>query len=406
MVSRRVMIGGGIGAAVVAGLGYRVWDRGVLAGPGGPAYAPWDEWQGSIVDGLRRPLHAAILAANPHDTQPWLFELGDETITVYADRIRNLGAFDPFRREMQLGLGAAIENLVRAANVYGYTAFVRPVAGRLAPSPPDVPTVVAHISMDPAAPGRDLLFEAIPNRHTNRGPYRDTLVAPHALASLASLADSDQVRIAFLTDAGARGEMAALIVAATEKIVADPDMSQASARWIRTGRREVEAHRDGITIDAAGLSPATAMFGKLMPDMGAATQDSYWLDNTKTTQVHAPVLGAILVKDRLDGAGAIAAGRAWQRLHLAATTMGLAAQPLNQPVECIDRATELGRADSFQAALVKLAKAPGWQPTFTFRLGYAEKPAPPSPRRPLDDAIKSSGYALMLRGAASQRASA
>ncbi len=70
MVSRRMMIAGGAGAAVVAGLGYRVWDRGVFAGPGGPAYAPWADWRGSVIDGIARPLHAAILAANPHDTQP------------------------------------------------------------------------------------------------------------------------------------------------------------------------------------------------------------------------------------------------------------------------------------------------------------------------------------------------
>jgi hypothetical protein len=36
-------------------------------------------------------------------------------------------------------------------------------------------------------------------------------------------------------------------------------------------------------------------------------------------------------------AQSIAAGRAWQRLHLAATAEGIAAQPLNQPVEMIRR---------------------------------------------------------------------
>lgn len=391
MVSRRALIAGGVGAAALAGLGYRIVDRGVFAGPGGPAYAPWDDWRGSALEGIKRPLHAAILAANPHDTQPWLFEVGDETITVYADRGRNLGAFDPFRREMQLGLGCAIENLCHAANVYGYTAFVRPVPGRLTLSPPDVPVAVAHISMDPAAAERDLLFEAIPDRHTHRGVYLDKPVEARALNLLA--ASDEDVCIAFLTDAKARADMGALIVAATERIIADPEMSAASAHWIRTGRREIAEHRDGVTVDAAGLSPATAMFAKLMPDMGAATQDQYWLDNTKATQVHAPVLGAILVKDRLDMAGALAAGRAWQRLHLTATRLGLVCQPLNQPVECVDRDAQLGRSDSTRKALTKLLRNEDMEPTFVFRLGYAEKPAPPSPRRPLDDVIKRSGYA-------------
>ena len=402
MFSRRTVIAGGAGAALVTGLGYRIWDRGVLSAPQGVAYEPWAEWRGGIVDGLARPLHAAILAANPHDTQPWLFEVRNESITVHADRARNLGTFDPFRREMHLGLGAAIENLVRAAGVDGYTAYVRPVTGRLKNSPGPQPIVAAHITMDPGAPGRDPLYEAIADRHTNRGPYLDNPVATSALHGLANIVASDVVRIAFIVDPKARSDMGSLIVDATQRIIDDPQMSADSAHWLRTGRREVEANRDGITIDAAGLSPLVTMFGKLMPDQSAHSADLYWIANTRDVQVHAPVLGVLLVKDRLDMAEAIDAGRAWQRLHLAATAMGIAAQPLNQPVECIDRNEMLGRPDSFQQALVNLAKAPGWQPTFVFRLGYAQKPALPSPRRPLADVLREFGIgmrSLVLRQA-------
>ena len=393
MVSRRTMLAGGAGAVLIAGAGFRIWDRGVFSGPQGTAYAPWGEWRGSVVDGLKQPVRAAILAANPHDTQPWLFELRDEAITVYADRARNLGAFDPFRREMHLGLGAAIENLVRAAGVDGYTAYVRPVGGHLKNSPGPEPVVVAHITMDPGAPARDPLFEAIPGRHTNRGVYLENPVAANVLRGLADLVSSNDVRVAFITDPKARGDMGSLIIEATQRIIDDPDMSLASAHWMRTGRREVEAHPDGITIDAAGVSPLVTLFGKIMPDQTPHSTDQYWIANTRDTQVHAPVLGVLLVKDRLDMAQSIDAGRAWQRLHLAATALGIAAQPLNQPVECVDRNEMLGRPDAFQNALVKFADAQGWQPTFTFRLGYAEKPALPSPRRPLNDVLKSSGLA-------------
>jgi nitroreductase len=393
MVSRRMMIAGGIGAAVVAGAGYRIWDRGVFAGVQGAAYDPWATWQGSIVDGIARPLHAAILAANPHDTQPWLFEIANDTITVYADRIRNLGSFDPFRREMHLGLGCAIENLVRAAGVYGYAPYVRPLPGKLTNTPPDTPVPVAHILMDPGAPSRDALFEQIPNRHTNRGVYIERPIPPDGLHGLAQMVNDADVRLVLIADTGARNDLASLIVEATQRIIADPQMSADSAHWIRTGRRDIEQHRDGVTVDAAGLSPATVMFAKLIPDQSPATQDQYWLANTRDIQVHAPVLGMILVKGRLDRVQSLNAGRAWQRFHLAATAAGFAAQPLNQPVECVDRNLQLGRADTYQNDLVKLANAPGWQPTFVFRLGFAQNPAPLSPRRPLSDVMKGSGYA-------------
>jgi hypothetical protein len=63
--------------------------------------------------------------------------------------------------------------------------------------------------------------------------------------------------------------------------------------------------------------------------------------------------------------------------------MGLAAQPLNQPLECADRNEELGRRDEFAPELAKFADVSGWEPTFLFRLGWPENWAPPSPRRPL-----------------------
>jgi nitroreductase len=67
-------------------------------------------------------LRAAILTSNRHDTQPWLFKVTEDAITLFADRGRNLGTFDPFRREMHLGLGAALENLVLAARASGLAA--------------------------------------------------------------------------------------------------------------------------------------------------------------------------------------------------------------------------------------------------------------------------------------------
>jgi len=390
-VDRRLLLGGGAGALVLGALGYRAWDRGVFEAAQGPAFEPWDGWRGQADEGPKQPLHAAILAANPHDTQPWLFEAHGASITVLADRARNLGSFDPFRREMHLGVGCAVENLMRAAAVYGFSMNVVVNGGRLTPSPPDKPVTAAHLWLDAGVASSDPLFQAIPRRHTNRGPYLDKPVAAADLKALQSEVDSEEVRVVFLTDAKARADMASLIVEATAHIIADPEMSQDSAYWLRTGRREVEAHRDGIAIDNAGLPGWMAAGAKILPDVGAHAADGQWLKMTREVQTHAPVLGVILVRDRLEMATAIAAGRAWQRLHLAATTMGLAAQPLNQPVEMMDRNQERGRNDTFGPALQSLAKVKVWEPTFTFRLGYAERPALPSPRRVLSDVLVDRG---------------
>ena len=392
VVSRRAAIaGGGVFALTAAALGYRAWDRGVGSAGEGPAFLPWRNWEGAPADGPLRPLRAAILAASPHDSQPWAFAVRADEMEVYADRARNLGAFDPFRREMHLGLGAAIENLSLAARAFGSNAVVTPTEGRLAPNPGEAPFLAARIALAPAPSARGALIEAIPKRHTSRGPYRsDQAVASRDLGRFAALAASADTRVVFVADPAARRDLGAIIVAATERIVGDEEMSADSARWIRGGAREIEAHRDGVTLDAAGLSPSMTTLAKLMPDMGAATNDRYWLAMTRDTQIPtAPTLGLLFVRDRLEMAQAIAAGRAWQRLHLAITAAGYAAQPLNQPVERADRDEALGRGGDSARALAKFADEPGWEATFVFRLGVAEREAPPSPRRPLEAALRS-----------------
>lgn len=401
MTTRRAAIAGGAGAAILAALGYRAWDRGVFSAGSGPAYVPWTEWQGAASEGPRRPLHAAILAANPHDTQPWLFAVDGDTITVFADRARNLGSFDPYRREMHLGLGCAIENVVLAAFAQGRATKVNAAIGRLTLSPSNTQIEAARISIgkqgtticdvEPICSLPRLLYNAIPNRHTNRGAYRpDRAIQPDLLAQLSDGFSMGSARIALITDAGARRELGDIVVEATQCIIADKEMSDDSAHWFRTGAGEIAAHRDGVTMDTAGLSPLTLFAAKLLPDMSAKTADEGWLAMTRDTQIPtAPVLGLIFVNDRLDMAQAIAAGRAWQRFHLGATTHGLAAQPMNQPVEIVDRDAMLGRANPYARALAKLSHVANAEATFVFRLGYAERPALPSPRRPLSDVLKA-----------------
>ncbi len=132
---RRGAIGGETLLVVAAGgLGYRAYDEGVLQTGEGGAYDAWRQW-----DQQRGPIalvSAAILAANPHNTQAWAFHVSPQRIELFADRARNIGAVDPFRREMYVGLGCAIENMLLAADANGYQATVRllPEPGQPSPS--------------------------------------------------------------------------------------------------------------------------------------------------------------------------------------------------------------------------------------------------------------------------------
>lgn len=67
-------------------------------------------------------MRAAILAASPHNTQPWLFKVTGSSIELHLDTRRNVGALDPYLREEHLGMGCALENLMVAAPANGYAA--------------------------------------------------------------------------------------------------------------------------------------------------------------------------------------------------------------------------------------------------------------------------------------------
>ena len=133
-----------------------------------------------VLRGCCSPSSAVVLAANPHDTQPWLFRISGDAIEVLADLSRNLGAMDAFVREMHLGLGCAIENMLVAAGPNGYDAEVAAVEGSLANfTERRSPVAAASVRLKKRAPSApDGFYSAIALRHTNRYAYERSKAVP------------------------------------------------------------------------------------------------------------------------------------------------------------------------------------------------------------------------------------
>ncbi len=381
MNRRRILKIAGATIIVAGGaLAWRAFDQGVFSAGGGAAYEPWTNWQAD--DSLRplRLVRAAILAANPHNTQPWRFRVTDSSIDVFADSTRNIGAIDPYLREMTMGIGCAIENLSIAAASEGYATQIK-----LLPDPGD-PTHAAQVALATGSRLASPLYDAIPRRHTNRGPYETgRSVSTDLLEGLATLgADLPGSKVIWFTTPETKRRIGESIVAAAEAIVADHQQSADSGRWFRTSWQQLQSLRDGITLDAQSLPPLINAAAKILPPLSQESADQAWLQATRERHVAtAAAFGLIAVPNARDNAMRIDGGRFWQRMHLWATTKGLAMQPLNQMPERADRELQLGIEPRFGNALKELVADAGMQALMPFRIGYPTVEAKPSPRRDL-----------------------
>ncbi len=147
------------------------------------------------------------------------------------------------------------------------------------------------------------------------------------------------VLVAAASQAGAR--FAAETLEATQAINEDREMSETSERWMRHSWRSIQTHRDGLTLAALTMPPALRAIAMMLPPVGPATFKRGWLRASEEGLATSPVYGLIVVRDLDDRMGQLEAGRTWQRLHLEATRVGLAAQPLNQWMERVDRERQL-----------------------------------------------------------------
>ena len=93
------------------------------------------------------------------------------------------------------------------------------------------------------------------------------------------------------------------------------------------------------------------------------------------------------MRDRLDNRQRLRGGRLWQRMHLWATTQGLAMGPLNQMVERLEREMQLKIEPHFGREVDALVSETSWQALFPFRMGYPKVEAKLSPRRAIQDVM-------------------
>lgn len=333
---------------------------------------PWveavDEFPltGTEEERLEAALRLAILAPSSHNTQPWLFELREGRLDLYADRSRALPVADPDDRELIISCGAALRTLRVALRNFEFDPRVS-----ILPDPA-IPDLLARVEINGgyAASQEDhALYAAIRRRHTNRSAYQARAVEPGVLARLVEAAESEGAWLRVI-EGTARERLADLIAAADRRQMADRAFRRELALWVHPNRSR---SRDGMPGYVHGMGNLASEFGPLVIrtfDLGEGVAA-----RNQELALGSPVL-AVLGTERDGEREWIAAGEALAHLLLRAEADGLAASFLNQPVELPDLRPRVGALCGDTGC-----------PQIILRLGYPTEPARPTPRRPVGEVM-------------------
>jgi len=365
------LIGGG---AVVAATAPLSGCSGV--GVSQAARGPWRN-AGQYDDPRKRALSYALLAPNPHNRQPWLVRLeGADALTLQVDPARRLPATDPFDRQIVIGCGAFLELLAIAAAEEGYRADI--VAF---PEGEDMKTLdarpVARVTLVAGAGRRDLLAAHILARRSNKTVYEPREVAAADLQALADAGRAPGITSVTTADAGLVARLRHLTWRAHVKEVTTPAANQESVDLMRIGAREVAANPDGIGLEGGMIEFARRVGIVSRANLADPTSTAFkqGLDLYEKMAMSARAFGWICNDNRSRG-DQLAAGRAYLRMNLKATALGLGVHPWSQALQEYPE----------MAALYDEARAllgGGGTVQMLYRIGYAQAIGP-TPRRGLE----------------------
>ncbi len=290
----------------------------------------------------------------------------DNRICVHADLSRRLPVVDPDDRELYISIGAAVENLVIAAEHGGCGTSVTysPVAD--------------PVCVEPGFPGypgplNEELFNAIHERQSTRSEYDGKPIPDEGLRKLSSLSLEEGVSVIIVTDRELMGKIAGLVREGNNIQMNDPAFMQELGSWIRFNRKEVERYRDGLSFETTGSPPVPRMLGKLFMKFFLTAGSQSRKDENNISSSSAMML---VLSENNDVDSWIKTGRSFERLALCATSLGIRNAHLNQPCEIPE----------LKSRLRELPGVGDRHPQLLLRLGYADELAR-SPRRDVKDVV-------------------
>ena len=336
----------------------------------------------------------ASRAPSLHNSQPWWFRASGNLLELHVDSSRNLPQTDPDGREMLISCGAALYGLRLGMRKLGYLPRVE-----LLPDPSQ-PGLIARVQPGGRAPitrhERDLL-EAMPHRHTHRGPFAPVGVPGRLVAGLCRDASAEGAALVLIDRPDQVAQLVRLIAEAIGAQRASPEIRAELQRWTRPkgspARDGVPAHAwaEGVPADvpAGARDPSAAADEPRIagprawtarrleaPGHARLPQRDFGLPGSLPRGGPLPSATAVLTTSGDAPADWLRAGQALHRMLLNATTRWVFARLQTQPLESLAGRAELRAHLDLDG-----------MPQMLMQFGRANI-APATARRPADEILR------------------
>ena len=349
-----------------------------------PKTTPWEvneeefPAKGETEDKLKFLLRYAILAPSSHNSQPWKFSIRGNEIQVFADKTRWLKIADSDQRELNISVGCALENLIIAAEHFGY-------AHQENFFPEGEDNLVAIVKLTPQGkiekPRDPVLFEQIPGRCTNHNVYETRKIPKTEMACLHAciheeglwMFSTNEGPYILYTEEELRRRVDELITRADAMQLTDRAYKEELGFWIGQG--------------AFGTPWLMAKVGQLAVTYLNISKGQSKKDSEMILSAPALVALASAIDDRKSQ---LMTGQIYSRIALTASHLGIAVHPMSQILEVPEIKAELRElleVPEVKAEVAKLTPGENVFPQHTFRLGYAEPGKEHTPRRPLEEVL-------------------
>ncbi len=306
---------------------------------------PWQKTYPQKFDDPRISLAAhGMLAANGHNMQPWKIRLDAENPMVfylYADSGRLTRRVDPFARQMMISQGTFLEYVDIAGDESGRRAVIELFPeggyneGELLESMQARP--VAKITLANGEPQSSPLYDTMFLPDTNRAEYQPAGLTPEQISELEAISAGDGISVKIFQDGENTGRLrsyameGAAVEAGVDRVMRETELI------FRANEYQKNRYRYGFSVEGQGTSGIMRHLMQglvtLFPSMnsGKAASDLF-ISSTRKAVDNTPAFAMILT-DGNSRREQVESGMAYSRLVLTAGRLGLAVQPLSQPLE-------------------------------------------------------------------------